>query len=251
MRIKVLGTRGEVEPSSPYHAKHSGVLVDGEVLFDLGEREFLDLNPRVVFITHLHPDHAFFVNEPAEVSVPLYGPEAFGKNPAVDIRVLEGAVDFDTYRVTPIPTHHSLRVKSQAYLLQKGEERILYTGDMVWIDKRYHPLLNGLDLVVTEGSFDRRGGRVNRDAKTGKVYGHTGVPNLVRLFREFTGNILITHFGTWFYEDPRGAVRKLKELGRENGVNVIAGYDGLELDLVKEMGSPPVVTWPMPECPYL
>ena len=251
MRIKVLGTRGEVEPSSPYHAKHSGVLVDGEVLFDLGEKEFLDLNPRVVFITHLHPDHAFFVNEPAEVSVPLFGPEEFGKNPAVNIRVLEEAVDFDAYRVTPIPTHHSLRVKSQAYLLQKGVEKMLYTGDMVWIDKQYHPLLNGLDLVVTEGSFDRRGGRVNRDAKTGKVYGHTGVPNLVRLFKDFTGNILITHFGTWFYEDPRGAVRKLQELGRENGVNVIAACDGLEIDLVKGMGSPSVINCPTPDCPCL
>ena len=229
MKIKVLGTRGEVESSSPNHLKHSGVLVDSEILFDLGEKEFLDYHPHRIFITHLHPDHAFFVTEPAEIHVPLYAPEAFKES--VPIHVLENDKDFDAYRVTPIPVHHSLRVKSLSYLLQKEDARILYTGDMIWIDKAYHPLLGRLDLVITEGSFFRRGGHVNRDKTTGQIYGHTGIPNLIHLFRDFTKNILFVHFGEWFFEDVRGAKQSLRELGRENDVNVIVGYDGLELNL--------------------
>ncbi len=227
MKIKVLGTRGEIEPSSPYHSRHSGVLVDGSILFDLGEKEFLDYRPRRIFITHLHPDHAFFVNEPAEIDIPLYAPEP-GKSPA--IRVLEREIVFDGCRVIPVPTRHSLKVKSQGYLLEKDGGRILYTGDMIWIDKEYHRLLGHLDLVITEGSFLRRGGRVNRDKKTGQIYGHAGIPNLIHLFRDFTQNILVVHFGSWFYEGLREARRSLRELGRENDVNVIAGYDGMELD---------------------
>lgn len=229
MKVKVLGTRGEVEPSSPCHSRHSGVLVDGTILFDIGEKEFLDYHPRQVFITHLHPDHAFFVTEPSEIRAPLYAPEEFRKG--VPVRVLEKAIEFDSCRVTPIPTHHSLKVKSQAYVLQKGSERLLYTGDMIWIDKDYHSLLGRLDLVITEGSFLRPGGRVNRDRSTGKIYGHTGIPNLIHLFREFTRNILIVHFGSWFYENPQDARRNLQELGRENDVNVITGYDGMEFDI--------------------
>jgi ribonuclease BN (tRNA processing enzyme) len=231
MKVKVLGTRGEVEPSSPYHSRHSGVLVDGAILFDFGEREFLDYHPQRVFITHLHPDHAFFVSEPSEMQIPLYTPEEFKKGVFVNIHVLEEERAFDSYRVTPIPTHHSLKVKSQAYLLQKGSERLLYTGDMIWIDKDHHPLLHDLDLVITEGSFLRRGGRVNREKQTGRIYGHTGIPNLIHLFKEFTRNILIVHFGSWFYENPQDARRKLRELGRESDINVITGYDGLEFDL--------------------
>ena len=41
MKIQILGTRGEVEPSAPYHARHSGILIDDRFMFDLGEKEFL------------------------------------------------------------------------------------------------------------------------------------------------------------------------------------------------------------------
>jgi glyoxylase-like metal-dependent hydrolase (beta-lactamase superfamily II) len=86
VHIKILGTRGEVEPSVPFHSKHSGTLVDGTLLMDLGEKEFLNYNPRAVFITHLHPDHAFFVTDPAEIDVPIYAPET---NDANNIRIIE------------------------------------------------------------------------------------------------------------------------------------------------------------------
>jgi ribonuclease BN (tRNA processing enzyme) len=59
MQIGILGTRGEVSYRSPKHSKHSGVLIGLKLMFDLGEREFVKLNPQAIFITHLHPDHAF------------------------------------------------------------------------------------------------------------------------------------------------------------------------------------------------
>jgi hypothetical protein len=41
MKIKILGTRGDIKAAKPYHAKHSGVLVDNTLLFDLGKRQYL------------------------------------------------------------------------------------------------------------------------------------------------------------------------------------------------------------------
>jgi glyoxylase-like metal-dependent hydrolase (beta-lactamase superfamily II) len=61
MNIKILGTRGEIKVSAPYHSRHSGVLIDNTLLLDCGEPEFLDYKPQAILITHLHPDHAFFV----------------------------------------------------------------------------------------------------------------------------------------------------------------------------------------------
>ena len=63
MKLRILGTRGEIKSSAPRHSKHSGVLIDGKLMLDVGEKEFLDLKPGCVFITHLHPDHAFFIND--------------------------------------------------------------------------------------------------------------------------------------------------------------------------------------------
>ena len=50
MIIKILGTRGEIKPSSRYHSKKSGVLVDNKILFDIGEEQFLTENPQQIFI---------------------------------------------------------------------------------------------------------------------------------------------------------------------------------------------------------
>jgi ribonuclease BN (tRNA processing enzyme) len=229
MKIKVLGTRGEIKESAPRHSRHSGLLVDGRLLFDLGEKEFLDSKPWGVFITHLHPDHAFFVRRPATLGVPVYAPET--RTAAPEVEVFPGEMSFRGYSIRAIPTDHSLKVKSTAYIVEKGRRRLLYTGDLFWINKEFHPLLEGIDLVVTEASFLSKGGMIRRDRASGMAYGHAGVPNLIELFGKFTENILFVHFGAWFYGDARKSRRMLTALRKKNGVGVRAGYDGFELDL--------------------
>jgi ribonuclease BN (tRNA processing enzyme) len=228
----VLGTRGEVESSGPYHSRHSGVLLDDTVLLDLGEQEFLRYHPRCVFITHLHPDHAFFMRrfskEPIRFPMPVYVPEQSGKG--FDMRLVKETMSCDQYTVWSIPTHHSKKVASAAFLVQRNGQRILYTGDLVWINKEYRHLFDPVDLVVTEASFLRKGGRVIRDQQTGRLYGHAGIPNLIALFKEYTKHLLFVHFGEWFYHDVPLARKKLMDLGKQQGIHVIVGYDGLILD---------------------
>jgi glyoxylase-like metal-dependent hydrolase (beta-lactamase superfamily II) len=230
MLIRILGTRGEVEPTLPYHSRHSGVLVDNALLLDLGEREFLECQPKSVFITHLHPDHAFFVREKTAITipVPVYAPRGDDSRTTT---ALSEPIQIERYRITPIPTHHSKLVSSQAYLVDDGHARLLYTGDMVWINKEYHYLFRQLALVITDGSYLRRGGMIRRDKDTGQIYGHAGIPNLIRMFTEYTRDILFVHFGAWFYESAQIARKRLEQLGHENAVKVIAGYDGMELQL--------------------
>lgn len=230
MNIKILGTRGEIEESSPYHAKQSGILIDNKLLFDCGDKRFLAYNPEHIFITHLHPDHAFFVRprQKAPQHIHLYAPE---KHRAIPFTVIKKQITIGGYRIIPIPTIHSLKVKSVAYLVEHRNKKILYTGDMIWIEKKYHRLLNNLDLVIADASYIRYGGLVRRDKKTGGIYGHTGVPNLIALFKKYTSTILFVHFGAWFYKDMKQARRQLYELGREHHVTVMVGYDGLTLNI--------------------
>lgn len=236
MKIQILGTRGEIEPTAPYHAKHSGVLIDDYLMFDLGEKEFLSYKPKAIFITHLHPDHAYFVRdmrESIDSKIKIYAPERF-KN--IPMQVLTQQWSSGLYMVTPIPTEHSIKVKSQAYLIQKGDKRILYTGDMFWIIKKYQKKLKKLgklDLVITEASFLREGGVIRRARlRDEEPFGHAGIPNLIRFFKPYTKEILLMHFGSWFYQlGARAARVKIQELVRRYDVKIYVGYDGLILCL--------------------
>jgi ribonuclease BN (tRNA processing enzyme) len=232
MFIKILGTRGRIEHSAPYHSRHSGVLIDNKILFDLGESEFLNYELKAIFLTHLHPDHAFFMlSEYKDVKIGInriYAPEKYENNQS--IKVINNIKKINSFKITPIETYHSKKVKSQGYLIEEKNQKIFYTGDMIWINKKYHELLQNSNLVITEASFFRRGGLVRRDKKTGEIYGHTGVPDLVNLFKRFTKNILLIHYGSWFYRNISKARKEIKKLARESKVNIITGYDGLKID---------------------
>lgn len=230
MKIKILGTRGEIEASAPYHAKKSGLLIDDTLLFDCGDERFLAYKPRAVFITHLHPDHAYFVreHEPVPAGTVFYAPEQYDHGIT---GITNRPFTIAGYRITPIPTIHSVRVKSNAYLIEYKKKRILYTGDMIWIEKKYHDYLHDLDLVITEASFIRVGGIIRRDKATGKIFGHTGVPNLIKLFKPATHSILFMHFGSWFYKNMQESRVLFKRLAREHDLEIIVGYDGLEITI--------------------
>jgi ribonuclease BN (tRNA processing enzyme) len=236
MDIKILGTRGEIDTAANRHRYHSGVLIDRMLLFDLGEPVFLCMNPAAIFITHLHPDHAFFVTRAASIHQPVYAPEPFTDSASVE--VINAPFRTGPYTIIPIPTCHSKLVRSNAYLIRKGQESVLYTGDMIGIDEKYHHLFQPVDLVIAEGSYIRKGGLVRRDRESGSLSGHAGIPDLLGLFSPFTDNVLFVHFGSWFYKNIPKARRKLKHLGREYQVTVHVGYDGMDLDTATLVNSP-------------
>lgn len=233
MKIRILGTRGEIKTTLPRYSNHSGVLIDNKLLLDVGERKFLEYKPSWIFITHLHPDHAFFVKRRTKIFTPIYVPE--GLEGDYKIIVLRKALKVGKYRVTPIPTIHSLKVKSQGYIIKSKNrlkfEKIFYTGDLISIPQKYFYLLNDLDLVITEASFLREGGMIRKDKKNKKSFGHAGIPNLIKFFKPFTKKILFIHFGSWFYKDLKEAKRKLESLGAKIGVEILVGYDGMGLTI--------------------
>lgn len=229
MKIKLLGTKGEIDASLPYHSKKSGILIDDELLLDVGEKSYLQLNPKWIVMTHLHPDHAYFMRKQHE-EIPvtkalLFAPEC----PFSQIQIIHQKIKLGPYQITPIPTHHSKNVLSQGYVIEKGGVSFLYTGDLVWMDKKYHFLFENAKLVITEGSFIREGGMVKKEGD--KLFGHNGIPNLIRLFSPYFKTIVLTHFGNWFYANTKESKKVIKELGKKHHVNVIAAYDGMEITL--------------------
>lgn len=227
MRVEVLGTRGNIPLSAPKYARHAGVLIDGAILLDLGERSYLRRHPRQVFITHLHPDHAAFLTTRAIPECPLYLPERSPTVPTATI--VSRPLHVGAHRIVPVPTEHATHARSLGYIVERGRRRVFYSSDMISIHRRYYARLGRLDLVITDGSFMRRGGLVRHDPTTGKRFGHAGIPDLVAFFRRFTRRIVVVHYGSWFYADVAGSIRRIESLG--NGVRVTAASDGMIIHL--------------------
>jgi len=229
MEIKVLGTKGKIPGGTNNHSLHSGILIDGNILMDCGERIFLNTHPELILFTHYHPDHAYFMStcEQFYPSVPAYGPEV--NKFTGSIKMIKDVLIWRDYKITPVPTVHSKKLKSQGYIIEKDKKRIFYSGDMHSIDKEYHPLLKNIDLVITEASFIRRGGVGRKDPK-GIRYGHAGIPDLVDFFRTITNHILFTHFGTWFIKDSDRATAKLKSF-ENTKLKIDIAWDGREINI--------------------
>ena len=226
VRLEILGTRGNIPLSAPKYARHSGILVDGRILLDLGEAAYLRRRPRYIFITHFHPDHAAFPQSEMLAHAEIYVPERIRELPAA--RLVSRPVQVGAYRIVPVPTEHSVTVRSLGYVIEKAGRRVFYSSDLVSIDRRYHRRLQRLDLVITDGSFMRRGGLVRSDPASGRRFGHAGIPDLVEFFRRFTRRIVITHFGSWFYKDIAASVRQIASLS--DGVRVSAARDGIVIE---------------------
>lgn len=227
LHVHVLGTRGRIRSSARRYARHAGVLVDGGILLDVGDPAYLRHRPDAIFISHLHPDHAAFPAGRGAPDADVYVPQAARTLPWA--RVMAGPVDVAGCRVVPVPTVHSHVVRSLGFVVEKGGRRLFYSSDLVTILPRYRARLGWLDLVITDGSFMRRGGLVRTDPASGRRFGHAGIPELVELFGAFTERIVVAHFGSWFYRDVPAARRKIAALG--DGVRVSAAFDGMTIDL--------------------
>ncbi|MFP4060993.1 MAG: MBL fold metallo-hydrolase [Bacteroidales bacterium] len=230
MKIIILGSRGEIEEKAPRHIKHSGIFIDNSILIDAGEPGYMKLHPDIVLFTHLHPDHAWFIrdNKKFEYSGPVYGPENSELIPSM--KIISNSFTFRHYKIIPVPVIHSLKVKSLGYIIEKDDCKVFYTGDIAWIEKKYHELFENLDLVISDGSFISKGGMIRRDDDSGKIYGHTGIPDIIQMFSPYVSKIVFTHFGKWFMNDVPLARKKMKDLAPEN-IEIIIAHDRKEITI--------------------
>ena len=88
-------------------------------------------------------------------------------------------------------------------------------------------------MVIIDGSFIRKGGMIIKDSTTGKLCGHAGTPDLIKLFKHFTRQNLFIHFDSWFYKGTNKARAKLNELCQMNGISVLVGCNGMQIDMDK------------------
>jgi len=191
------------------------------------------VSPTAIVVTHGHPDHAFGLALGA--SCPVYATEEtwslIDRYPIEDRRVVEvrvpfaiGGVKFEAFQV-----QHSIRAPAVGYRVSGSDSAFFYVPDLAAIPQR-HEALRGIELYVGDGATIVRSMVRARDHE---LIGHAPVSaQLGWCEAERVARAIFTHCGSLIVKsDTRRIEARIKELGREHGVDASVAYDGLNLSL--------------------
>lgn len=239
MKLKFLGTRGEIEPQTERHKFHSALLVTHnrkKVMIDFGRDwtgRYDEVKPHAIVITHAHPDHAFGLMQ--GVPCPVYATEYVWRYIArypVDNRVtvnvrepfaVEGIL-FEAFMLD-----HSTRCPAVSYRVSAGSQTIHYAPDVVYIHER-EQALKDVKIYIGDGATMQRSLVRKRN---GNLIGHTPVRTQIGWCqKEGVPKAIFTHCGTEIVTaDENDILEKLTQWGTERGVDVKLAHDNMEVNV--------------------
>jgi len=229
MKLVFLGTKGEIEESTPKHKYHSSLLIisnEAKLLVDYGKLRKYSLEkmqPDAILITHAHPDHYAWLNEDIKTEIPVYLTKEtadYGKFLPGNTKTVKPGEKFEIepFRCLPYRVIHSIRCPTVGFKIETPDQTLVYNSDLVDIvDKE--KILEGVDYYIGDGS-SLRANLVRR--KGDQIFGHTRILTQMNWCQKYRiSNIIFTHLG-------KETMEKEKEF-KEEHAGVILAYDGMEL----------------------
>ena len=241
MFLQFLGTRGEIELSTPRHQLHSSLLVvhsGKRIMVDCGSDwrdELGRIRPDAIALTHANPDHAAGLRDGAPC--PVYATaEAhkgiaeypIAKRETIKLRTpreIQGAT-FEAFAVD-----HSARCPAVGYRISGGGVTIFYCPDVAEIPD-LGKALKDVCVYIGDGASLTRG---LLRKKGNKVLGHASIRSQLEWCAEHgVRRAFFTHCGTEIVsQDGRGAARGLRVLAREFGVTTKFAHDSMQTAISK------------------
>jgi phosphoribosyl 1,2-cyclic phosphodiesterase len=237
VRIRFLGTRGEIEARTRRHSRHSALVVAvgrREVMIDAGDDwrgRLARIRPSAVVLTHAHPDHAGGLRDgtPATVYATEETWSVIERYPVGERVIVRPREPFRVGRLhfEAFPVEHSIRAPAVGYRIEAGSAAVFYAPDLVSIADEGEAL-GGLDLYVGDGAAI---GRSIIRYREGRPIGHASI----RVQLDWCAEAgvpwaVFTHCGSEIVKgDTRAVAARVDGLGRERGIRVEIARDGLEL----------------------
>ncbi len=239
MKLVFSGTRGYIESRSRRHFMHTALDISyrkDTVRIDCGT-DWLEqagsIKAAAIAITHAHPDHAGGLKNgaPRPVYATEQAWESMASYPIQERRKVNLREPFQIgkIRFEAFPVIHSTRAPAVGYRVDAGRVSIFYVPDVVYIENR-QDALSGVHVYIGDGatvtrSFVRK--------VSGSLIGHAPVQTQLTWCRkEGVPRAVITHCGSEILEgDERTLGAKIRNLGKERGVEARIAHDGMEMVL--------------------
>jgi phosphoribosyl 1,2-cyclic phosphodiesterase len=239
VKLKFLGTRGEIEKRTRRHRMHTSLMVShrgADVMIDCGLDwlgRFERLHPDAIVLTHAHPDHAWGLKNgaPCPVHATQKTWESLTRCRIEDRRLIKErtltkicSITFEAFSV-----EHSLLAPAVGYRVSAGRGCIFYAPDLVFIHERAEALKN-VQIYIGDGATVTRS-FIRRRGKT--LIGHSPVrTQLTWCEKEGVPEAIITHCGSEIVTgDERELLAKLRAMAAKRGVEPRIAYDGMNLTL--------------------
>lgn len=243
MKITFIGTRGEIDPQTTLHKRHTATMISylgKRVLIDCGRNwlgKFEKFRPHQIVLTHAHPDHAYGLKSgsPCPVwatketwklidSYPIEKKKRHIIPPRKCIKI--SGIQFEAF-----PVLHSVLCPAVGYRIKAGKKTIFYVPDVAWIpdiEEAFHKIA----LYVGDGATIHRN-MIRKTKDTEEIFGHATIrQQLTWCRKQNVSKMIITHCGSDIVGKNKKKVKSLIDrYAKERGVEAEIVYDGMELIL--------------------
>ncbi len=240
MKLIFLGTRGEIDPKTKRHRMHTSLLMTHrrkKVMIDCGTswlRKVKSLKLDHIVLTHAHPDHCWGLKNGAPC--PVWAPKETWKLiqnfPIEDRRTLFhrkrkkiAGISFEAF-----PVWHSIRAPAVGYRILCGKWKFFYVPDVTWIPQ-IHAAFRGIQFYIGDGATIIHP-MIRKHAPSGQIFGHATVrQQLTWCKKQKVQKMIVTHCGSAIVRNEKKAIKHIRHLAEERGVEVEIAYDGFEITL--------------------